>query len=475
MRLRNQESGFTLIELMISVAIAGAAVGLMYGMFVGTQRASKGQQDAVEMLDNGRIAMDLIAKDLRNTGFLVPSVNSVRIEDDCGNANNKLLYNSAAFTWTIGASASGTLSVSAGDFPAFIAAPSGSKGKCPNGSDRLTVISKPDIITANTCNAFGCIQSNSGSGTNLRMPCDGATPIGTDGNCQTTLDKALPNQGLFCSGNTLVTPPSTIYMPTCQADDPTACAVLPVTSFRCNDNSCPIVGSGGKLNCILFNLASFSGSAWNFDGGSKAGLDANGINFRSWQIMDYDGDGTTELVYSDLTEAAMLQPAPPAPGIDPKWVVVANDIDDLQFAWQPSSTATFSQTSLFDLPGCKTSTSNPANTIGNCLSEVYTGGAFVGATLGPTALAAVRVSLIARSERRTLGSTVGTDSFEKYGRAALENNNPAIQPYAPASAGTYGCTAANYEVCSGNGNAEGFKRRVLTETVGLRNTVGFAF
>lgn len=473
-KLRSRESGFTLIELMVTLAIASFAIAVMYSMFVGTSRATRSEQDNVSMQDNGRIAMDFLLRDIRNTGFLVPSIQSVRIENDCGNANNKVDYTPATGVWKIGSTASGD-SIAAGNYPAFKAAPSGSRGKCPNGSDRITVVTKPDIISANTCNVFGCLNNNSGLGTVLRIPCEGATPGGVTGDCDASLAKAMPNSGFTCAGNV---PPGTIYyMQTCQSDDPTKCAVLPVNSYTCNEASgCPISGSGGgKLACIKFDLTSFSGSAWDFSGGTKDGLDTNGVTFRTYQIMDYDGDGSTELVYSDFTEAAILQPLP-TDVLPPSWVVVANNIDDLQFAWRPSSTPTFATTSLFDFPGCKTSTSNPATSLGNCLKEVYLGGAVVGgATLGPTALVQLRVSLISRSERRGLGNS-SSDQRSKFTRGALEDNAPASQPYIPASAVSYGCPATvDYDTCSGNGNAEGFKRRVLSEVVGLRNTVGFAF
>jgi hypothetical protein len=92
---------------------------------------------------------------------------------------------------------------------------------------------------------------------------------------------------------------------------------------------------------------------------------------------------------------------------------------------------------------------------------------------GDDPVGAVRVSIIARSPTKQRTPTGG---YANYTRETVENNGPsstdANNVEATATTGaTPGCgTPLNFATCSGNGNAPGFTRRVLTQAITTRNT-----
>lgn len=446
-----RESGITLIELLVAMAIASISGAMLVTLFVGQERAMRGQRNAVDMQDNGRVALEMLMRDVRNAGFLVPSESAVRIEDNCGAANNDLGYNLSTGTWAI---RTATDRMNNGDIVGISDAGIPSEA-CPNGSDRITVVTKPDMQVIGTCSPAGCLTNNSGLGNVLRVPCFGTTSS-TSGDCQKTLDMMGKEYNLSCPGGGAPYP--TIYLNACNEEDPSQCTTLPIKKHDC-DKSCPTKGSGGtNLKCIQFNLDSFSGSSWTAIGGDKDGASISGFVFRTYQILDVDADGSTELVYSDRIHGRLVDPSTAGSA---EWVVVARNIDDLQFAWSRFQTPdTFDRRTLYNLGSC---TAEVAGATGyHCLPVI--------ANTPANPLAAIRVSLVARTPQRERNNN---DQVIPDGRPALENNAPALLPYNPSLATSQGCTAANYETCSGNGNAQGFRRRIYSETVSMRNLIGF--
>lgn len=63
-------AGFTLIEMMISMALLGTIMIGVYNLYLSQQSQSLIQEDVVELQQNLRVAMETITRDMRMAGFL---------------------------------------------------------------------------------------------------------------------------------------------------------------------------------------------------------------------------------------------------------------------------------------------------------------------------------------------------------------------------------------------------------------------
>jgi len=66
---RQNPKGLTLIELLVVLVISAILVGGIYRLFVSQTRAYTVQDRVVEVQQNTRLAMELLLRDLRMTGF----------------------------------------------------------------------------------------------------------------------------------------------------------------------------------------------------------------------------------------------------------------------------------------------------------------------------------------------------------------------------------------------------------------------
>ncbi len=78
----NEEHGFTLIEILIVLAMFGVVMGVLYSLYVTHQRSAYTQDEVADVQQNLRIATDSITRDIQMAGFLIPFV------DDAGTAEN---------------------------------------------------------------------------------------------------------------------------------------------------------------------------------------------------------------------------------------------------------------------------------------------------------------------------------------------------------------------------------------------------
>ena len=69
--------GFSLVELLIAMALVGVIMGAVYSLYATAQRTSYSQDETVEVQQNLRIAMDTVTRDLRMAGMLVDYGSSV--------------------------------------------------------------------------------------------------------------------------------------------------------------------------------------------------------------------------------------------------------------------------------------------------------------------------------------------------------------------------------------------------------------
>ena len=64
-----QESGFTLIELMVTMLISMFLIAAISTAYISQQRSKTGQDQVVEMQRNARAALEVISADIRMAGF----------------------------------------------------------------------------------------------------------------------------------------------------------------------------------------------------------------------------------------------------------------------------------------------------------------------------------------------------------------------------------------------------------------------
>lgn len=437
------QRGITLIELMIAMFIALVMTAAISALFVSQSRNLQGQQGVVETQDNARIALEVLTRDLRNTGFFVNPAVSLRIEDNCATSNLKLDTGTSPVTWRVGTAGSGTQVISNGNNTMTVwgagTQTNGTNGNdaCPNGSDRITLAARPRSDTVTGCNALGC-ANNSGLGTVYEIPCEGPPPgCGSDAVCKSArctaaLEKVCEGCGTYCSGCPGGNPVMNRIVTACDEDDPLTCFEVQIDTVQCCTNSGSIPnGHALKFSFASTGAQSFSGSNWSLVGGHDNGLAISGFNYRTYQLLDLDGDGSTELVYSDKFHSALGNAGTSGAAQDPQWTVVAYGVEDLQFSWaKRSSPAAFlPNLSLWNTPNCTAASGY------DCLEDLVASG-------GDPPIA-VRVSAVVRSLRREVGAD---DRFLAGGRPALENNA------GDASAA-----------------AQGYRRRVVSTLVGLRN------
>jgi prepilin-type N-terminal cleavage/methylation domain-containing protein len=65
--------GFSLVELLVVVAILGLVMMSITSLYKSTERTAYTQDEVVDVQQNIRIAMDQIARDLRMAGFMIPA------------------------------------------------------------------------------------------------------------------------------------------------------------------------------------------------------------------------------------------------------------------------------------------------------------------------------------------------------------------------------------------------------------------
>lgn len=99
----HSQSGFTLVEVMIVVALTGVIMGAVYSLYITNLHTSHTQDETVEVQQNLRIAMDVVTRDLRMAGMLVDYGNNIfpiqTIVDNTGpNGSDGVTMNMASAT-----------------------------------------------------------------------------------------------------------------------------------------------------------------------------------------------------------------------------------------------------------------------------------------------------------------------------------------------------------------------------------------
>jgi len=68
-----KEKGFTLVELLVAMAISGIVVAAVYTAFVTQQKSYTVQNQVAETQQNARVGLDLIAREVRMAGYGQPT------------------------------------------------------------------------------------------------------------------------------------------------------------------------------------------------------------------------------------------------------------------------------------------------------------------------------------------------------------------------------------------------------------------
>jgi type IV pilus assembly protein PilW len=86
--MKPKENGFTLIELMIAMAITGIVTAAIYAAFHSQQKSYIVQEDVADMQQNLRAGMDLMVREIRMAGFDPTSDANAGIVSATSNAIN---------------------------------------------------------------------------------------------------------------------------------------------------------------------------------------------------------------------------------------------------------------------------------------------------------------------------------------------------------------------------------------------------
>lgn len=81
-RIINKEDGFTLVELFIYMAMFIIVIGALYSVFIGNTKSYSSQENKVEMVQDLRAAMHLLAGDIRMAGCDPTGAGGIGFIDD---------------------------------------------------------------------------------------------------------------------------------------------------------------------------------------------------------------------------------------------------------------------------------------------------------------------------------------------------------------------------------------------------------
>lgn len=70
---RTRKSGFTLVEVLVVIAILGIVMGAIFSLYITQLKIAYTQDETLEMQQNLRMAMESISASLKNAGTLIPA------------------------------------------------------------------------------------------------------------------------------------------------------------------------------------------------------------------------------------------------------------------------------------------------------------------------------------------------------------------------------------------------------------------
>lgn len=102
-RTLHTQKGFTLVEILIVMAMMGIVMGAVYSLYITNLRTAYTSDETVEVQQNLRIAMDVVTRDLRMAGMLVNYGNNelpvaAAVNDTGPNSSDGITMNMASAT-----------------------------------------------------------------------------------------------------------------------------------------------------------------------------------------------------------------------------------------------------------------------------------------------------------------------------------------------------------------------------------------
>lgn len=104
-----QMAGFSIVEMMISVAIGLFIIAVLFGILVSTSGSSKTNQRISELQTNGRYALEHLKRELRHAGYLgftqspelITTAGGISVNNEClsGGAANSFVTNIRQGIW----------------------------------------------------------------------------------------------------------------------------------------------------------------------------------------------------------------------------------------------------------------------------------------------------------------------------------------------------------------------------------------
>lgn len=171
-QMMNSQKGFTLIELIVALAIGLIVSAAALQLFTGSLITTKMQEASAELQDSGVFGVDYIARDIRLANF--------------GNVNNPVLDTTTpngGIIFTSGDPASGKANLQLKDVSAELLTKSGGSSETSASSDQLTIMFQ---APNNMMNCEGRqVQANEyviqryflrTDNNNLALACDANTP-----------------------------------------------------------------------------------------------------------------------------------------------------------------------------------------------------------------------------------------------------------------------------------------------------------
>ena len=67
--LRVNPNGFTLVEVMITIAISGIALAAIYGVFISSSQSYRTQEGVADAQQRARVGLDFMVRNIRMAGF----------------------------------------------------------------------------------------------------------------------------------------------------------------------------------------------------------------------------------------------------------------------------------------------------------------------------------------------------------------------------------------------------------------------
>ncbi len=102
---RNKQRGFSLIELMIALVLGLFIIGGVLSVFIGSSQTFNANEALSRVQENGRFAIELIAEDIRNSGYtgrcFLGVNNVIDIAPDGGANDEKYNLNNPIKGWAV--------------------------------------------------------------------------------------------------------------------------------------------------------------------------------------------------------------------------------------------------------------------------------------------------------------------------------------------------------------------------------------